>query len=565
MLRLRASRQIDVERGSRGSRGSRGTKADAGLPTARLAAALAAALSLCVPAGASAEPLGRRALSLALWRQAAPAAPTAPTAPAPSPPAAPSGEATAAELSIASWAGAATATSLADLLASAIRTAPELALARLDAEIAEGRIDEAAAIDDWQLAAAAEASRATLSGTTQLDLSASLSRVLGTGGTLSLAAGSTVADTETSIGGVTASGTTWTDSLTASLNQPLLRGRGNALTYANLRRSELVRDSTQLSRQVSAIAIVQAIVASYWDLVLSEQEVAIAQASLELAEERLRLTRAGIRGGKVADAEALAVEQAIATRTEEVLGAELAIVDRSIALRRQAGLPIAAGSLALRVDSAVGPGDRQWQLAALLDAAYAASPELARLAVDEKTVELDVEVTKNGLLPQLDLALSLSSIGFDDTAGGALGNLATVEDYRVAATLSFQQSLGARAAAGRLRAARGQLERVKVTAADIKQQLAQSLTRAVGQLELARRRAQLAQRAIDLSQRNIEVELTRFGLGKSTNFDVLQRQDELKQARLRYARALIDWRKSETAVMALTGELLPFYGIELGK
>ncbi|HRC57519.1 MAG TPA: TolC family protein, partial [Kofleriaceae bacterium] len=81
--------------------------------------------------------------------------------------------------------------------------------------------------------------------------------------------------------------------------------------------------------------------------------------------------------------------------------------------------------------------------------------------------------------------------------------------------------------------------------------------------ELARRRAQLAQRAIELSQRNIEVELTRFGLGKSTNFDVLQRQDELKQARLRHVRALIDWRKSETAVLALTGELLPFYGITL--
>lgn len=563
MLRLRASRQIGVERGS---------KAIAALPTARLAAALTAALALCAPSGASAEPLGRRAISLALWRQAAPAAPpaAAPAAPAPVAPPAPAPtaappEVTVAELSIASWAGPSTSTSLADLLASAVRTAPELALARLDAEIAEGRIDEAAAIDDWQLAAAAEASRATLSSTNQLDLSASLSRVLGTGGTLSLSAGSTVADSETTIGTVTVSGTTWTDSLTASLSQPLLRGRGSALTYAGLRRAELVRDSAQLSRQVSAIAIVQAIVTAYWDLVLSEQEVAIAQASLELAEERLRLTRAGIRGGKVADAEALAVEQAIATRTEEVLGAELAIVDRSIALRRQAGLPIGAGALALRVDAAVGPGDRRWELAALVDAAYAASPELARLAVDEKTVELDVEVTQNGLLPQLDLALSLSSIGFDDSAGGALGNLATVEDYRIAASLSLQHSLGARAAAGRVRAARGQLERVKVTASDIKQQLAQSITRAVGQLELARRRAQLAEKAIDLSQRNIEVELTRFGLGKSTNFDVLQRQDELKQARLRHARALIDWRKSETAVMALTGELLPFYGIELGK
>ena len=87
------------------------------------------------------------------------------------------------------------------------------------------------------------------------------------------------------------------------------------------------------------------------------------------------------------------------------------------------------------------------------------------------------------------------------------------------------------------------------------------MARAVAQIELAKRRVVLSQRAIDLANENIRVETDRFNLGKSTNFDVLNRQEELRQAELRKAQALIDWHKSETVVQALTGDLLPMYGI----
>jgi outer membrane protein len=464
------------------------------------------------------------------------------------------------------WAGEATATSLSELLAQAIRSAPQLASAQLDTEIAEGHILEATARDDWQLGAdlSVRSSAGQIGGTsinrqTTITASGQLSRLLPTGGSFTIEGQTSVNDVDAPMFG----GREWSDTVTATLSHPLWRNRGREISYAALTRATLSRDATLLSRRVSAIAVTQTLIAAYWDLVLAEQEVAIAEASLGLAEERLRLTRAGIKGGKVADAEALAVEQAIATRTEELLAAQLSIVDRSIALRRAAGLPIGRGALVLRVDAAISAGDRTFALDALLENAYAASPELARLAVDQKVTEIDVEVTKEGLLPQLDAALTLGPSGRDATASGALKNLVTLDDYQLGATLTYRQSLGASDVRGRLRAAQGQLEKVKVSAADVKQQVAQSMTVAVGQLELARRRLTLAERTIELSQRNIEVELTRFGLGKSTNFDVLQRQDELKQARLRRVRAMIDWRKGEATVMALAGELLPFYGITL--
>ncbi len=70
-----------------------------------------------------------------------------------------------------------------------------------------------------------------------------------------------------------------------------------------------------------------------------------------------------------------------------------------------------------------------------------------------------------------------------------------------------------------------------------------------------------SQRAIDLANDNIRIETDRFNLGRSTNFDVLNRLEDLRQAELRKAQAMTDWHKAEVVVQGLTGELLPRYGI----
>ena len=86
---------------------------------------------------------------------------------------------------------------------------------------------------------------------------------------------------------------------------------------------------------------------------------------------------------------------------------------------------------------------------------------------------------------------------------------------------------------------------------------------AVAQLEVAKRRVALSQQAIELANQNIKIETDRFNLGKSTNFDVLNRLEELRQAELRKTQAMIDWHKGEIVVEALTGDILPMYGITL--
>jgi outer membrane protein TolC len=224
-------------------------------------------------------------------------------------------------------------------------------------------------------------------------------------------------------------------------------------------------------------------------------------------------------------------------------------------------MPIGAGELGLRVATDVDTKDEALDLAKLVERAYTASPELAQLAKQEASATIDVEVTENGLLPQLDAALSLGPAGSGRTFLKSWEDLPKLDALAIGGTLTFSQSLGRNDVRGRLRETHELKRKLAVNAIDVRAQIAQTMTRGVAQLEVARRRVTLSQRAIDLANENIKIETDRFNLGKSTNFDVLNRLEDLRQAELRKTQALIDWHKAEILVQALTGDILPAYGI----
>lgn len=469
---------------------------------------------------------------------------------------------------LATWAGPARSTSLPELLEIAVRQAPSLASATLDIAIAEARIEQVYVRDDWRvLAQLTGQSSSSFVGGFQIDrsttvgLGVDVARLLPTGGTLTLHGETRFSRATSPIDGDARNN--WFDELSISFAQPLLRGRGRWLYEASEHRATLSRDAAVLARRLAAIQTVQRVVAAYWDLVLAERQVAITRASLALANERLRITTIGHQGGKIPRSEIPAVQQIIATREEDMLGAELAVVERSIALRRAVGMPIGAGELGLRVAADLAPSDATWDLGQLTERAFAASPELAQLDKQDAITRLDIEVTENGLLPQLDAALTLGPIGQDEEFGAAWAHLARLKSLGIAGALTFQHSIGQEDVKGRARELREGRRVLQVNAFDVRAQIAEAMARAVAQLELAKRRIALSQRAIDLASENIQIETDRFNLGKSTNFDVLNRQEELRQAELRRSQAMIDWHKAEAVVQALTGDILPIYGVQL--
>ena len=469
------------------------------------------------------------------------------------------------ENDLLTWSGPVQQTSLPELLQVAVRVAPALLSAKLDVAIAEAQIQETWVRRDWVIDAQASGSYSgsglvsglTIGSSQRFSGTAGVSRMIPTNGTVGLHVGTSYSKTDA----MGFNSKYWSDGITLSITQPLLRNFGGFMYDSKEQHARYSRDVAVLARRLAAIQTVQNIISAYWDLVLAQRQIAITEQSLTLARERLRITELGANGGKIAKAEIPAVQQIIATREEDVLNGQLAVLDRSIALRRAVGMQIGGGQLGLRVATELEARDQPYALGPLLERAYAASPELAELAGREAGATIDIQVNDNGLLPQLDLALQLGPTGTDDTFAHAGSALVKFNEFYAQGTLTFSEGVHRDDVKGRSRELRAGRDKLRVNAIDLRAQIAQTMTRAVAQIELAKRRVVLSQRAIELAMENIRIETDRFNLGKSTNFDVLNRLEEQRQAELRKAQALIDWHKAEAAVQALTGDILPAFGI----
>ncbi len=469
---------------------------------------------------------------------------------------------------LADVSGPAKSVSLADILQLTIRQAPALAQAKIDIEVAEAQIAQAQAWSEWAIRARAEGSTAYSSQSKaredNVNLSASLARPLATGGTIGVSADGTWRRGRSfdpgDLLGITS---TYSESVTATLTQPLLAGRGAALVHAAERTAATQRDASKVASRGAAIDAVRQVVLAYLDLVAAERDLEIRRASLGLAQERQRVTQAGIRGGGVARAELIPVDQAIATREEDVLAGELAVLDQSLTLRQLVQLPVARGDMLLASTGDLAIPARSWQQDALIEQALLTSPELARFAALEAGATIQVEVNENGILPSLDLQLSFGPSGSADGPLTAAKEMVTFDQYAASGALEYNSTWGRGAARAVARGQRARRESIRVSMIDVRSQIVAAVARAVAQVQVAERRYVIAARAVELAEQNLQVEKDRLSLGKSRNVEVLIRQDELRAAQLRSVRAVIDWHRAATAIAGLTGEILPQYGIEL--
>src|SRR5262249_4303891 len=127
--------------------------------------------------------------------------------------------------------------------------------------------------------------------------------------------------------------------------------------------------------------------------------------------------------------------------------------------------------------------------------------------------------------------------------------------------LTFQQSVPRHTARGSYAAARAALHKAQLSQADISTQIASAAVRLTSAIDVARRRLTVLARSTEAASLDLSAEKARFEVGRSTNFDVLRRQDELAQAQLRQARAKADHEKTRAQLEALTGDILARYGV----
>ena len=333
--------------------------------------------------------------------------------------------------------------------------------------------------------------------------------------------------------------------------QPLLRGAGKRSAHAARRVAAAERDAQAAERDRAEAVLVHEVTVVYWELAYAAKAVAIQESALALAREQLEITRARAEVGRGSELETLAVEQAIAAREAALLAAEQAVIERALELR----VLMAAEDGDPRRFAAADPLDGQVAVDTddALARALARSPDLHVLAEHRRAAAVEREAARGDLLPRLDLVVRGGPAGNADDAGDAFAQLAGFDSYAAEASLTFSIPLGNHAAKGRRDAARLREKRIGHAADEIRGELTAAVQRALDAIALAERRITAAAKAAELAARNVTLEEERWKAGAGTNFDVLERQDQLAAAEAALARARADHRVAIAGLEYLTG------------
>ncbi|MEM8997753.1 MAG: TolC family protein, partial [Acidobacteriota bacterium] len=220
-----------------------------------------------------------------------------------------------------------------------------------------------------------------------------------------------------------------TGTVTFSVRQPLLRGRGRAVTTAQERaadedfqvgRLELVHE---ISRRLAIVA------QQYWSVRSAMLDLDILRYTEERSRQLLDTTRRLIEAQQVPAAEMLQLEADLASREASRVAGERVLFQARQALAAEIGLgPEAAGALPL-------PGDAfpEISIDAIPESARAllaeASARRADLAAEQRRLEaarIRLFAAEDDLKPRLDLVLTPSYTGLAEGGGvddalGALG------------------------------------------------------------------------------------------------------------------------------------------------
>ena len=462
---------------------------------------------------------------------------------------------------------------LPQVLAAAVRQSPDLERASIDLRAAEAALLRAKGIEDTHLGFGVNAVKQTKAALglfvnldeTNIGGTVSLTRTLPTGGTIGVSVGTNHVD---ELGDIDGDGNPdeskgYLSSGTIFLTQPLWRGGWPGGFEAPIRDAEHSRDAATLARQAKARDLIVQIAEAYWQVSLARESLGVRRASLDLAKQQLATTEAQIRSDKVARSEALAVKQVIATRQQDVISAEQQIFDRSLALRELAGLEIGPDALAVTTEPLGGIGDDNLDVKTTVAAAFEHSALLASLAEGVKAAQANLDGAENAAHPRLDLSVSGGPAGGDATLAKSVKSAVNGDGYQVNASLTFDATLERHAEKGGIADAHARLQRTRVDERAARAHIATQAIRIVQRIKAAYSSAKLSDEAVELANQNIEAEKKRFELGKSTNFDVLRRQDELEQAKLRKVSAIVDYLGARAELDALTGAILSKYAITL--
>ena len=383
---------------------------------------------------------------------------------------------------------------------------------------------------------------------------------------------------------------TYNTNWSGSYTQPLLRNFSTDATRRTLQVTKLNRDISDVQLRSTITNTLSNVRNAYWDYVFSVQAVEVARQSLDLAERLVRDNQTRVEVGTMAPIDVVQAQSQAATARQTLVAAQSTMRTAELVLKRLIVGGTSDPNWSVRLD----PVDRPDFVPQTFDieaAVRRALSERTDIAIAKKNLEVN-DVTLKFLVdqmrPQADFVATYGLVGVGgaqyvyapaDAATGAvnrnpigtlpggysnaLSTLFGTNYPRWTAQVNFSYPLGTSAQEANVARARVQQNQVQAQMKQIELQVATEVTNAVTTATSNAERVQAAQSARELAQKQLEAEQSKFEVGMSTNFNVIQAQRDLATAQNNELQAILNYRKSLVEVERLQQTTLQNLNITL--
>jgi outer membrane protein TolC len=348
--------------------------------------------------------------------------------------------------------------------------------------------------------------------------------------------------------------------------QPLLRNFHIDSTRQTIRVTALTRDISDVQLRALITNTLSNVRNAYWDYVYSVQAVDAARQTVALAQKLVDDNQTRVQVGTMAPLDVVTAQAQAATAQQALVTAMALQRTNELALKRL----IVAGTSDPNWNAQIDPTDRPDFQPEPIDVDAAVRRALSQrtdLEIAKKNVEandITLKYLRDQTLPQADFVanyglnglggaqLQTTGTGINRVVTGSLPGgygdaLSTLfgRNYpRWTATINLSYPLGLSAQKASVARAQVQLGQVQ---AQLKQQELQVATEVTNAAINAQSGAEAVTAAIAsrvLSQRKLDAEQSKFEVGMSTNYFVIQAQNDLATAQNAELRAILNYRKS---------------------
>jgi outer membrane protein TolC len=354
---------------------------------------------------------------------------------------------------------------------------------------------------------------------------------------------------------------------TANYFQPLLQGMRIDPMRRQLQVARINRDISDVQLRATLTNTVSNVRNAYWDYVIATQGVEVARQSLDLALKLVEDNRVRVEVGTLAPIDVVQAQAEAATRRQALVVAESTKRTAELAVKRL----IVSGTEDPNWSATIEAVDRpafQRESVDVDAAVRRALSERTDLAIAKRTLEInDVNVgyLRNQTLPRMDLQVTYGVQGvggprLERSNSGVLGSQVTqtipggitdtfrslfANDFpRWTVGLTMSYPVGASSQEAALARAQVQQNQVQAQLRQMELQLATEITNAAIQVQNAAEAVEASQASRDLWQQRLEAEQSKFDVGLSTNYFVVQAQRDLADAQNSELRAILAYRRA---------------------